>query len=266
MNKNEYLDRLSKLLADISYEEHEEALSYYREYIEDAGIENEQRVIEELGSPEHLAQEIREGLLKKGEPSRRQGEPISAPGLSSGSNGTAYNNSYSNNHANDSQYSHYDNNQKNGNQHNHHYNDCNHTSKAKQEKNRSAMILIIIALIATSPIWISVACTVIGTIFACIASIVAIALGIGAAGIACIVAGIALIITGISACLSITAFSVPGPLAGAALIGAGFIVSAVGIVFIVLTVWLFGQGLPALVRFIRQTVSRISRRRKETHL
>ena len=51
MNKNEYLDRLSKLLADISYEEHEEALSYYREYIEDAGIENEQRIIEELGTP-----------------------------------------------------------------------------------------------------------------------------------------------------------------------------------------------------------------------
>ncbi len=65
MNKNEYLERLSKLLADISYEEHEEALSYYREYIEDAGAENEQRVIEELGTPEHLAQEIREGLLKK---------------------------------------------------------------------------------------------------------------------------------------------------------------------------------------------------------
>ena len=102
--------------------------------------------------------------------------------------------------------------------------------------------------------------------FACIVSIIAIALGIGAVGIACIVAGIALVIAGISACLSITAFSVPGPLAGAALIGAGLIVSAAGILFMILTIWLFGQGIPALVRFIRQTVSRVSQRRKESHI
>lgn len=264
MNKNEYLDRLSKLLADISYEEHEEALSYYREYIEDAGIENEQRVIEELGTPEHLAQEIREGLLKKGEPSRRQGEPISAPELRSDGNNGTYGGPCNENPANDNSYSHYNNYQQSGNAYN--QDNDNRTSKNRQEKSRSTVILIIIALIATSPIWFSVACTIIGAVFACIVSIIAIALGIGAVGIACIVAGIALVIAGISACLSITAFSVPGPLAGAALIGAGLIVSAAGILFMILTIWLFGQGIPALVRFIRQTVSRVSQRRKESHI
>ncbi len=266
MNKNEYLDRLSRLLADISYEEHEEALSYYREYIEDAGVENEQRVIEELGSPEHLAQEIREGLQKKGEPSRRQGEPISAPELRSAdsNNNGAYSNAYHNSSENGSPHSQYDNPPNNGNTY--HQNSKNYTAGNQQEKNRSNAILIIIALIATSPIWIPVACTVIGTIFAFIVSIVAIALGIGAAGIVCIIIGIALVIAGISACLSITAFSIPGPLAGAALIGTGLIIAAVGILLMVLTVWLFGQGLPALVRFIRQTVSRLSQRRKESHI
>lgn len=264
MNKNEYLDRLSRLLADISYEEHEEALSYYREYIEDAGIENEQRVIEELGSPEHLAREIREGLLKKGEPSRRQGEPINAPELRSANSNDAYNDTGNGSRTNGNPYSHYDNYQKNENARS--QNNNNQTAEPRQEKNRSAIILMIIVLVATSPIWISVACTVIGTIFAFIASIIAIAFCIGAAGIVCIITGIALMIAGISACLSITAFSIPGPLAGAALIGAGFIVLAVGILFMVLTVWLFGQGLPALVRFIRQTISRISQRRKESHI
>lgn len=260
MNKNEYLDRLSKLLADISYEEHEEALSYYREYIEDAGIENEQRVIEELGTPEHLAQEIREGLLKKGEPSKHQGEPINAPELRVNDNSGTYNDTYHYGNSNNpySNDSNTQNNNRNGDNH--------HTAKAKQEKDRSNMILIIIALVLTSPLWFSLACTVIGTIFAGIMTIIAITIGIGAIGIACIVAGIALIIAGISACLSITVFSVPGPLAGAALIGAGFIVLALGILFLVLTVWLCGWALPALVRLIRQTISRISCKRKEAHV
>lgn len=267
MNKNEYLDRLSKLLADISYEEHEEALSYYREYIEDAGAQNEQRVIEELGSPERLAQEIREELLKKGEPSKHQGEPINAPELRSDDVNNAYGNPYNSSQTNTNDtYRHFNSNQRNTNAHSQTYHDTNHTQKAKQEKNRSTLILVIIILIATSPIWISVACTVIGTIFACIASIIAIAFGIGVAGIACIIIGIALIVAGISACLSITTFSISGPLAGAALIGTGFMVSAIGILFLLLTVWLFGQGLPALVHLIRQTVSRISRKRKESHI
>lgn len=248
MNKNEYLDRLSKLLADISYEEHEEALSYYREYIEDAGIENEQRVIEELGTPEHLAQEIREELFKKGEPSKRQGEPISAPELSANSNSENTNNSYQ---EHNKQYNNYHNNNRNHND--------NRNAKAQQEKDNSTAILIIIALVLTSPLWFSLACTIIGTIITCI-------VGFGAAGIVCIITSIVLIIAGISALFSITVFSVPGTLAGAALIGAGLIVLAVGILFIVLTVWLCGWALPALVRFIRQTISRISCKKKEAHV
>ena len=257
MNKNEYLDRLSKLLADISYEEHEEALSYYREYIEDAGLENEQRVIEELGTPEHLAQEIREGLSKKGEPSKWQGEPINAPEVSTNSNAGNNNNTYHNNDYNNNTYN---------NNYNNNRNDYHHAPNETKEKNTSNTILIIILVILTSPIWFSVACTVISAVFACIVGIVAATIGVGAAGLVCIVTGIALIIAGISALLSITVFSVSGTLVGAALIGAGFIVLALGIVLIVLTVWLCGWALPALVRFIRQTVSRISRKKKEAHV
>lgn len=253
MNKTEYLDRLSRLLADISYEEHEEALSYYREYIEDAGIENEQQVLEELGSPEHLAQEIREGLLKKGEPGQKQGEPISAPELR-GNDQSSYRSDYTDNNNN--------NNNSNHSSENYSYYNNNAEKKTNSEKNNSNTILLIILLILTSPIWFSLACTV----FGCIVSILAIAVSIGAASIVCIITGIALIIAGFSALLSITVFSVSGTLVGAALIGAGLIVLSLGILFMVLTVWLFGWALPALVRFIRQTVSRISCKRKEAHV
>lgn len=253
MNKNEYLDRLSRLLSDISYEEHEEALSYYREYLEDAGAENEQQVMEELGTPEQLAQKIREGLSEKGEPSKRQGTPISAPGLSNQN----YNNADSNN-AGYRQSSYRGNTNHNGTY-------KQNAENSKKEKNKSTAILVIIALILTSPIWFSLACTVISAAFGCIMAVIAITIGIGASGIACMIVGIALIAAGFCALLSITVFQVSGTLAGFALIGSGLIVTALGILFLVLTVWLCGWALPAIVRLIRQSVSNLSRKRRTEH-
>ena len=52
MNRFEYMRRLEALLSDISPSEKEEALTYYNDYFNDAGQENEQQVIKELGSPE----------------------------------------------------------------------------------------------------------------------------------------------------------------------------------------------------------------------
>ena len=65
MSKNEFLDQLSILLSDVSPEEKEEVLAYYREYIEDAGLENEEAILEELGTPETVAAEIKSGMLNK---------------------------------------------------------------------------------------------------------------------------------------------------------------------------------------------------------
>ena len=55
MNRFEYMRRLEALLSDISPSEKEEALTYYNDYFNDAGQENEQQVIKELGSPEQVA-------------------------------------------------------------------------------------------------------------------------------------------------------------------------------------------------------------------
>ena len=55
MNRKEFMERLAKLLWNISESEREEALQYYNDYFDDAGIENESRVLEELGSPEQVA-------------------------------------------------------------------------------------------------------------------------------------------------------------------------------------------------------------------
>lgn len=65
MTKREYLSKLSVELFDLSSDEREEAIAYYREYIEDAGPENEEATIKELGPVEELAKEIRRGILNK---------------------------------------------------------------------------------------------------------------------------------------------------------------------------------------------------------
>lgn len=58
MNREEYLRQFKKNLVHISDSEKEEALRYYTEYFDEAGAENEQKVIEELGSPVILARKI----------------------------------------------------------------------------------------------------------------------------------------------------------------------------------------------------------------
>ena len=45
MNRSEFMTRLRELLTDINEAEREEALSYYEEYFDDAGEENEASVI-----------------------------------------------------------------------------------------------------------------------------------------------------------------------------------------------------------------------------
>ena len=64
MNRNEFLRRLEVLLSDISKEEREEALQYYRDYFEDAGAEHEADVIRKLGSPEKVAETIKADLTR----------------------------------------------------------------------------------------------------------------------------------------------------------------------------------------------------------
>ena len=62
MNRIEYMRELDALLHGISKEEREEAMQYYNDYFDDAGSENEEKVIEELGSPAKLAETIRAGI------------------------------------------------------------------------------------------------------------------------------------------------------------------------------------------------------------
>lgn len=65
MNRKKFLDELAFLLQDVEDVEREEAMQYYEDYFDEAGKENEEQVINDLGSPERVAAIIKAGLENK---------------------------------------------------------------------------------------------------------------------------------------------------------------------------------------------------------
>ncbi len=63
MNKDEYLKQLERYLKKLPQKDYENAVEYFTEYFEDAGTENEQKVMAELGTPKEAAAELLRDLL-----------------------------------------------------------------------------------------------------------------------------------------------------------------------------------------------------------
>lgn len=66
MNRADFMKQLESLLTGIAPTEREEAIQYYNDYFDDAGTENEQEVIEALGNPARVAENIKRDLLDSG--------------------------------------------------------------------------------------------------------------------------------------------------------------------------------------------------------
>ncbi|MCI9188585.1 MAG: DUF1700 domain-containing protein [Lachnospiraceae bacterium] len=66
MNRVDFMNQLESLLQSISSTEREEAIQYYNDYFDDAGEENEQEVIEALGNPARVAENIKRDLAGNG--------------------------------------------------------------------------------------------------------------------------------------------------------------------------------------------------------
>lgn len=62
MTRLEFMKELESLLLDIPLDERNEALAYYNGYFDDAGEEQEEEIVKELGSPEKVAAIIKADL------------------------------------------------------------------------------------------------------------------------------------------------------------------------------------------------------------
>lgn len=65
MNKEQYLKELKRYLRRLPREEYEDAMDYFTECFDEAGVEGEQQLIAELGTPKEAAREVFGNLLEK---------------------------------------------------------------------------------------------------------------------------------------------------------------------------------------------------------
>lgn len=78
MNREQFLARLGSRLKRLPPEDREDALEYYKEYLDDAGPENEAATISAWGTPEQVASQIlADYAVKQGD-----GKPTAKRGLS----------------------------------------------------------------------------------------------------------------------------------------------------------------------------------------
>ena len=222
MNRFEYMRRLEDLLSDISPSEKEEALTYYNDYFNDAGQENEQQVIEELGSPEQVAAGVKEGLglqtydrvqdSPEGGKNQNQSAQIGTDG-NAGAQNTGSQNAFSQN--------------------------SQIPPQPQQKKSKPAweIALIVIGLIFASPLILALICVIFTLIISVFSLIFGLLIGFGAAALALYVTAFACALLG----LVVLPVNV---LVSGALLGSGCLCAAAGILCMVLTV-LVAMTVPA---------------------
>lgn len=268
MNKIEFMRQLESLLQNISEQERQEALHYYADYFDDAGPENEQAVLEALGNPARVAENIRRDLYGAGygdgemprkpvtgrelteygtnvEEERRQEEPLQntmaqgarqgEPVYAGGSTAPWQNNPQP--------YPSWENaGQESSGQ----------DGKSGKSLSTGMIVLIVILCIFGSPLIAGLLGGVVGILGGLLGLMAAwfcMILGFGIAAVVCVVVGLAVSIIG-AAGIGIH------PLAGLGLIGGGFITVGVGLLFLILTVFMAGMVTPAIFRGIGRLLSR----------
>ena len=234
MNRLEFIQQLERLLRDIPENDRLDAIAYYNDYFDEAGVENEAQVIRELGSPEKVAATIKVDLNASGNTEAEYTEH----GYKDGRDGV------------------------------------NTKTLARQEtssrdlkkKRDFPLALIIILVIFASPLLVGVGggalgivLGVLGALFGIIVAVIvtvfSIAVAMLASGVACMVAGAACIVLGFMR-------AVINGVEGLVLAGVGGITFALGILFIVLFAWCAFKWLPALFRWTIDLIQRLFSRRE----
>lgn len=65
MTRNEYMEQLKRYLRRLPKEDYENAVEYFSEYFDEAGPENEQQMMKDLGDPKEAAREVLLNLLEE---------------------------------------------------------------------------------------------------------------------------------------------------------------------------------------------------------
>ncbi len=225
MSREEFMRQLEALLTDISEEEKREALSYYQSYFEDAGKENEKRILTELESPQKVAATIKADL------GMEQNPDIGA---------------YTEHGYEDERFEQKQTvDLKKKSQQN------QQSSRSDYDENRTIkIILIATVLVLTSPAWG-------GLLAGFVGSIIGITVGVAAA------AGALYICGGVLFGMGIGQFFVGNVAVGFALVGAGMLVWAIAVLTTVFVVWVCKKAIPCICNMLGRLWRSIFRRKEQ---
>ena len=62
MTRKVFMETLERMLSDVSFNDRYDALSYYKEYFDDAGITEDMVVPESVGTPEQIAMRLKKSI------------------------------------------------------------------------------------------------------------------------------------------------------------------------------------------------------------
>lgn len=225
MTKQEFLYRLAQQLMSLPPEERVCALKFYDEYFADAGEENWEAVMAELGSPEEVARTIKEDFAQRNPGYRPDAGPGSqyayrpGPRYQPGQGRQTYT-TYTTNPPG------YGSPPPQG---------------SRKGMSGGSIALIVVLLILGSPIWI----TLLVIVFALAVGLVGLAVGLAAAAVA---VTFGLVVAGVACAWgSVTALALaPGMrLVG---IGGGLVLTGVGLLAALLGLWLILRVVPGVFR------------------
>lgn len=229
MNRTDFMNQLESLLQNISPAEREEALQYYNEYFNDAGEENEQSVIEALGNPAKVAENIKKDLYGNG-----YGEAVFRQSIPDDKALVEYQQVSDNNATVENEVI---------------------VEKKNNKLPTGIIVLIIVLCILAAPFIVGIASGILGAVVGIVTGWFGLIIGFGAAAAALIIVMLVLAIVGV-----ISMFS--DVLVGIAMLGAGLLCGGLGLLFLMLTVALAGIATPAICRGIASLCRAIFGKRK----
>jgi len=233
MNRAQFMQKLGALLGDLPVNERTDALKYYADYFDDAGAENADKVLEELGSPEQVAKIIKAELNAK---DRESGEFTEA-----GYKNPAYDKQtgmavgvISKEAAQQSEKQNYTSGKT--------------TQTTTQTKIPPAMeswkiVLIVLLCILAIPVGIPLLTAIFSMMIGVLSAVIGLVIGFGAAAVGLFVGAFALLVVGIFNMATL-------PFVSLVLIGVGLLLAALGMLFLILTVLICGKLIPAVCRGI----------------
>lgn len=226
MNREEFLTRLEGMLQSISPTEKEEVLQYYRDYFEDAGPENEQSVIESLGNPADIAENIKKDL--QGDDGSRATASDHAV-MEYGSPEACERDNYNGSPKASERGNYYDSRTSHA--------DTGYREPVPAEKRMPgwAIVLLTLLIVFASPVLIGL----LGVLFGLLVTWFALIFSFGVTAVALFAVLFVLIIVG-AMCVTLD------PLVGLALAGGGLICGGIGLLFLMLTVAMAGILTPGI--------------------